>query len=274
MKVKKLYTYKSKQQIWRILLNESGNFIIETRDADTREVFFNCVERETGKTLFSDFQFEEKSWIGIETIYKDVILFHKYAKPDMPGHREIICFDIATQQILWQEDKLSFLFAYNGQIVCSINTFEGWHFYALDYRTGKMITDYGENAALINQMRNSAEEEKDYSLYKFPEKMSRELVSNIEGNTKIKDIVLHLDIVGDVEYTSHEDLFFMNYHHREPGSAMRNKFAAIDLEKNKIVFEEILNNETKVIVPDCFFVHGNLLILLKERDQIIICRIE
>lgn len=274
MKIKKLYTYKSEQQIWRILLTGAEQFIIETRDPDSREVFFNCIDIETGKPLFKDYQFEEKSWIGIEVIYKDVIFFHKYAKPDMPGHKEIICFDIASQKVLWSNDRLAFLFVYNDQVISSVNTFEGWHFYALDYRTGEVVADYGENAAQINQMRNLAEDEKDFSLYKFPDKITKDLIRKIDGKTVIKDLILNLDIIEDVEYTSYEDLFLMNYHHRDAGNFLRNKFAAVDLEKNKIIFEEVLNNDAKAYAPDCFFIHKNILILLKDKNQIIICRIE
>lgn len=274
MKIKKLYTYKSKQQIWRILLTDFNQLVIETRDSETREVFFNCVDIETGKPVFKDFQFEEKSWIGIEAVYKDVIIFHKYIQPDLPGHKEIICFDTASQKILWSEDKLTFLFLYNDQVISSVNTFDGWHFYALDYKSGQIVADYGENALQINQMRNASDEEKDFSLYKFPDKMAKDLIRKIEGDTKIKDLILNLDIVGDVEYTSHNDLFLMNYHHRDIGNITRNKFAAIDLERNKVIFEEVLNSEVKAFVPDCFFVYRNFLILLKEKDQIIIGRIE
>ncbi len=274
MKIKKLYTYNSGQQIWRILITEGEQFIIETRDPDTKDVFFNCIDIETGKPVFKDFQHEEKSWIGIEAVYKDVIIFHKYAKHDLPGHKEIICMDIATQQILWCEDKLTFMFIYNSQVIASIDTFEGWHFYALDYRSGEIVADYGENAAQINQMRNLAEDEKDYSNYKFPDKMTKDIIRQIEGETVIKDLILNIDIFGEVEYTSTGDLFLMNYHQRESGNIMRNKFAAVDLEKNKIIFEEILNTETSTFAPDCFFVYKNILILLKEKNQIIICRIE
>lgn len=274
MKINKLHTYKSEQQIWRILLTDFSQLVIETRDTDSREVFFNCIELETGKPVFSDLQFEEKSWIGIEAIYKDVIFLHKYAQPQMPGHKEIICLDIATQQILWRSDSLVFQFVFNDQVIAAANTFEGWHYYALDYKTGEVITDYGENGAQINQMRNSAEDEKDFSHYKFPDKITKDLVRQIEGKTAIKDIILNLDIIEDVEYTSYKDLFLMNYHYRDVGNFLRNKFAAIDLEKNEVIFEEVLNENARGFAADCFFVYRNILILLKERDRIIICRIE
>lgn len=274
MKINKLYTYKSEQQIWRILLTDFSQMVIETRDTDSREVFFNCIDIETGKNVFKDFQFDEKSWIGIETIYKDVIFFHKYAQPQMPGHKEIICFDIASRQILWRNNSLTFQFVYSDQVIAAADTFEGWHYYALNYKTGEVITDYGENGVQINQMRNSAEDEKDYSLYKFPGKISKDQIRLIEGKNAIKDIILNLDIIEDVEYTSYEDLFLMNYHHRKPGNILRNSFAAIDLEKNKVIFEETLSENAKGFSPDCFFIHRNILILLKEKDRIIICRIE
>ncbi len=274
MKIKKLYTYETKQHVWRILLTDAGQFVIETRDIETKEVFFNCIDIETGKPLFKDYQPEEKYWVGIETIYKDVIFFHKYAKPDLPGHKEIFCFDIAAQKILWKQGAYTFLFVYNDQVICAADTFEGWHFYALDYKTGEVVTDYGENAAQINSLRNLAEDEKDYSLYKFPEKITKEIIKKIEEETVIKDTLRSLDIIGDVEYTYYEDLFLMNYHYKIAGGLMQNKFTAVDLERNKIIFNEILNSEAKAFVPDTFFVHRNILILLKERNQIIICRIE
>jgi hypothetical protein len=273
MKIKKLYTYKSEQNVWRILLTNADQFVIETRDVNTKEVFFNCIDIKSGKTVFKDYQLEEKYWAGIETIYKDVIFFHKYAKPDMPGHKEIFCFDIASQKILWQQDALTFLFVYSDLVICSVNTFEGWHFYALDYKTGEIVTDYGENAAQINTLKNLAEGEKDFSQYKFPEKITKEIIKKIEEETIIKESLRNLDIIGDVEYTYYDDLFLMNYHYRA-GGILQNKFTAVDLEKNKIIFNEILNSEAKAFVPDTFFVYKDILILLKERDQIIICRIE
>jgi hypothetical protein len=274
MKINKLYTYKSEQQIWRILLTDFRQFVIETRDPDSREVFFNCIDIETGNTIFKDYQFDEKSWIGIETIYKDVVFFHKYAQPSLPGHKEIICFDIAAQQVLWRSDSLTFQFVSNDQVIAAASTYSGWHFYALNYKTGEVITDYGENASQIQQMRNSADDEKDYSRYKFPEKITKDLIKHLDGDTAIKDIILNLDIIEDVEYTSYEDLFLMNYHHRETGNFLRNKFAAVDLTKNKVIFEEVLNNNAKGYAPDCFFIYENILILLQEKDRIIIYRIE
>jgi len=274
MAINKLYTYKSEQQIWRILLTDSDQFVIETRDAATKEVFFNCIDAYTGKTVFRDYQFSEKSWIGIEAVYKDVIFFHKYAQPDLPGHKEIICFETASQKILWTNNSLTFMFVYNGQAAASVETFEGRRFYLLDYKTGMITADLGENPLQINRMKNMAEEEKDYSQYKFTDKISKETIKNLEGAGALKDLLRNLDIVEDVEYTSYKDYLLVNFHQRENGNNLRNRFAAVDLISNEVVFEETLNSNSKVITPDSFFVYRDILILLREKDQIIICRFE
>ena len=108
MKIKKVYTYTNKRQIWRLLPTSKDKLIIEDRDTQSKEVFFNCVNIISGKKVFSNLQLDEKFWIGIEAISEGIIIFHKFAKPDMPGHSSIIAFDIDTQSILWQNDELTF----------------------------------------------------------------------------------------------------------------------------------------------------------------------
>ena len=98
MKIKKKYSFKDKRQIWRLLITDTDLLIIETRSVESREVYFNCIDIHSGKKKFNNIQMEEKSWIGIEMIYKDIIFFHQYAKPDMPEHRRILAYDINQQK--------------------------------------------------------------------------------------------------------------------------------------------------------------------------------
>ena len=78
MNLTKLYSYKSSGQIWRILISDNEKLVMETRDRSSKEVSIQCFNLFSGEKVFTDFQLEEKHWIGIETIYKDVILFHKF----------------------------------------------------------------------------------------------------------------------------------------------------------------------------------------------------
>ena len=108
MRLKKSFSFSDKNQIWRLLISNTDKLVIETRNTEAKEVFFHCIDFEKGKVLFNNFQFDEKFWIGIEAIQKDKIFFHKFAKPNMPDHKKIICYDIIQQKILWQNDELTF----------------------------------------------------------------------------------------------------------------------------------------------------------------------
>jgi hypothetical protein len=137
MNIKKLYSYSNKKQIWRLLPTDTNKLIIEERDLDKKQVFFNCLQSDTGIKIFKNFQLDEKFWIGIETIYKDVIFFHKFTKPDMPAHKGIIVFDINNQKILWQNDELNFLFVSDDKLFCFQQNFENQNYSSLDFKTGK-----------------------------------------------------------------------------------------------------------------------------------------
>jgi hypothetical protein len=111
MKIKKLYEFTHKRQLWRILPTNTGKLLIEERDTQLKEAYFNCLEIDKGKKIFENIQLEEKFWIGIESVYRDIIFFHKYLKPDMPAHKGIIAFDINSASILWENMDYNFLFA-------------------------------------------------------------------------------------------------------------------------------------------------------------------
>ena len=273
MKIDKLHSYSSNHQIWRLLFSESDNLIIETRDVAAKEVYFNCLEPYTGKIIFDNLQFEEKYWIGIETVYRDIIYFHKYAKPDMPGHREIIAYNINTKQILWRTDSYAFLFIYKEVLYCFKQKFEGRNYYSLNYRTGELIDDLGNDAGEINRLRDYADEGLDFSSYYFPEKYNEDMIDNKRLKDLISGEIKNVEIVRDVEYTIYKTILLFNYHSRVIGNSLINKFIALNIASGKILFSEILNANVNAFVPDSFLVYKDLLFLLKEKKEVIVCKL-
>jgi len=65
MKLKKKYKFDNGRQIWRIIPTNSGKLIIEEREPEKKQAYFHCLERESGKKLLSNFQLEDKFWVGI-----------------------------------------------------------------------------------------------------------------------------------------------------------------------------------------------------------------
>ncbi|MGE5429913.1 MAG: DUF4905 domain-containing protein [Syntrophomonadaceae bacterium] len=273
MEVKKKYSFTNNRQLWRILLSESNKLIVEDRDTSEKQAFFNCLEASTGEEIFRNFQLEEKFWVGIEVIYKDIIYFHKYAKPDMPGHKEIIAFDIMKQKILWHLDNLSFQFIHDDKVYAFRQKFEGWDFFSLDYRTGEIIEELGNDAEKVNAIRDSIDEMEKYRGYLFPETFHEDKTEDIEIKQIIKQIIEDREVAGNVEYIRYGRLLLFSFYARVFETSLVNRFLCADLVSGKIIFEDVLNANANAFVPDSFFMKGNLVFLLKEKKELIVCSV-
>lgn len=264
-KIKRAYKYSRNRQIWRLLPTDTNKLIIEERDYSTKEVFFNCVDINSGKKIFYDLQLEEKYWTGIETIYKDIIIFHKYASRDMPDHYGIIAFDINSKAIIWSNDDYIFLFIREDKIYCYQSKFEGRDFFTLDYKTGGLLKSLGDNAKEVNSLRENSF---DTGSYLFPEFFYAESMKDSDIGKYFEQLKTEHTIAGKIEFIEAGDTLLFNYHTVLPDGSLKNVFKTIEFSSKKVILEETLNQRTGVFIPDCFFIKDKLLFLLIEKIKL------
>lgn len=274
MKLKKLYKHDNKKQIWRILPTGNKKLVIEERDASTKEVFFNCLEIESGKKIFKDFQLDEKNWIGIESIYKDVIFFHAYGKPDMPAHKSIIAFDIKPQTVLWQNDNYVFSFVFEDKVYCYQQRFESRVFFALDYLTGNVIEDFGSDVTIVNELKEKSEKDFYKQNYFFPEYFNRNSSVKNEWQNYLSNILIENIIKGEISYLKFKDLLMFNYHEVSKSNTLNNIFTAVDLSKNKIILKETLDKDLSSLMPESFFVKDDFIFLIVDKTKLFVYQIK
>lgn len=264
--MKKHFGFKSDKQIFRILITETDKLVIETRDTTTKEVSFHCYDLQTGGSVFSNHQLEEKTWLGIEAIYKDVIYFHKFPKPDMPGHKEIIAFDIAEQKVLWHNSENAFLFVHQDKVYGFTQGFEDRYFVTLDYLSGETKENLGSNYTLINSLRAQADSEKDWSAYVYPE------LNISTADEAIKQTILNytrnFSLTGEVEWASANELLMFSFHTKEKDEKLTNRFVALNKASAKVILSETLNENVTALLTDSFFVYKNYVFLLKEKNEV------
>ena len=268
MKIKKKYTHHNKRPIWRVLPTETSKLIVEEREKDNKQVYFNCLNIESGKKIFKNFQSEEKFWIGIEAIYNDMIYFHKFAKPDMPQHVGIIAMDLNEQKILWENFNYSFLFIWKKKVYCFQQMFEGRKYFSLDYKSGNLLEDFGDDVGLINEVKKELDESDAYAGYLFPISYN----SNIIVAANLKEVFQKLrndfTFSGNIEYVQKNNLLMFNFHIVNSQGNLSNRFKALDLSSGKYIFEETLIKETKTFAPDSFFVKDDLLFILFGKNRL------
>ena len=273
MNLKKLYKHDNGKQIWRILPTSNNKIVIEERDLKTKEVFFSCLEVESGKKIFNEFQFDEKNWIGIESVYNDMIFFHFYGKPDMPAHKSIFAFDIPSKSVLWQNDNYVFSFIDDDKVYCYQQRFESRVFFALDYLTGNVVEDFGTDLARFQHLREKADEDFRKQNYLFPDYFKRsDSVSN-KYEKYLQQILTDNIIKGDVNYLIIKNLLMFNYHEVSKINTLNNIFTAVDLAKNKILLKETLDKNLINLMPESFFVKDNYLFLIVDKTKLFVSQI-
>ncbi len=268
MNIEKLFGYKSSGQIWRLLISEEDHLVVETRDHHTKEVSFHCYNLNLGKEIFSDLQLEEKNWLGIETFYKNIIFFHKFPQKDMPGHKEIIAFDILSRKILWENRNVSFLFAHNNIIYGFKQGFEDRTFYSFDYLTGDLIQELGTDYKTINSLRQKADQEKNWNDYIYPKIFSGE--ESPEINNAVNAAIQDLEIEGNVEYNFTDGLLLFSFHGKVSDKIFNNRFLAVDLITGETLIDEVLNASSSSLYTDSFFVYKKFLFLLREKNEVLV----
>jgi len=270
MKLKKIYRFDNKRQIWRIIPTNDGKLIIEERELEKKQVYFHCLELDSGKKILKDFQLDDKFWVGIETVQDDIIYFHKFAKPDMPKHKGIFAFEIKSKQIIWENTELIFQFIYNDKLYVYRDKFEGRSYNSLNALNGETLEELGNDYEMINQLRNKSIENEENKGYSFPESVDEE--SNIDNRARNIISSLRNDFVisGKIEFVAKNDLLLMSFHEANSKGSLNNLFMAVDLSKGKYILEEVINKETSLFLTDSFFMKDEYLFLLfgKTRLQV------
>ena len=268
MKLKKKYVHNNNRQIFRLIPTDNDKLIIEERNIDKKKAYFNCLNINNGKRIFKGLQFDEKFWIGIETVCNDVILFHKFRKPDMPHHRGIFAFDIKSKKIIWEDLDNTFLFIKDDQVFTYQQQFERREYFLLDFYTGKVVNELGNDSDSVNMLREAAHKDESLSNYRFPNSYLTE--SNIDQRVVavMQDLEENNVIKGKIEYVLKEHLLMFNFHQINADNSLNNMFKAIDLSNGKFILEKVLNLRTNAFAPDSFFLKENILFLLIERTKL------
>jgi hypothetical protein len=273
MKLKKIYRFDNKRTIWRIIPTDEGKLIIEEREPEKKQAYFHCLETESGKKIFKDFQLDDNFWIGIETIRDDIIYFHKFAKPDMPKHKGIYAFDIKTKKIFWENPDLIYQFIHRDKLFAYVEKFEGRKYYSLDPNSGEVIEQLGENYELINRLREESIKLENNNSYLFPETFEDDSSLDQRVVELIKSLRNESVVSGKIEFILKNELMMISFHEVNSKGTLNNLFKAVDLSKGKYILEEVINKETGLFLTDSFFVKDDLLFLLFGKTRLEVYKI-
>lgn len=264
MVLKPKYSYTNSKNIWRIHLTDTQNLVLEERDED-KNVFFSCINSDNGSVVFTDLQLEEKSWIGIEAIEDNKIIFHKFIKPDMPYHKSVIVYDIDSQQILWQNESIAFAFVLDRKVYAFESKMQGSLYATYSLDTGEKIEEIGYDEHYIRDLSLKVDNSRLYRDYLYPEPI------DINYDYEKNDLLLQYAkkqncIENETEIISYNNYTVASYQYKQDNNFV-NVLAIIDSKSNKIVYEDKINFGTKII-KSSFYLKGGKLFIIKNKAEL------
>lgn len=270
-RIQKLFSFNQGRNIWRIIITDLNQIVIEERDIQNKEVFFSCINRITGEFYWKDKSFlNEKFWIGIEATKSRYLVLHQFEKPDMPNHKKIINVDLITGDILWVNDDLTYYDMDEDFIYGFAPKFEDKEFYQLSIEDGTIKNNLG-NEEQSKPVLNSISE-KDYSRYTFTEMMSESTSSN-----EVKELATK--IIGEnfyfnfCEYIDKGNILIFNYYDKIAPQSLINRLVIYDKSEEKPILIETLNSSTPAPLPDSFFMYDDDLYFVKDKIELVAYRL-
>jgi outer membrane protein assembly factor BamB len=264
-KLSPIWIFSQKGNIWRMHFADNDILTGETRDPETKRVYFFSLDIKSGRTFLKDFVFEnEEYWVASENAGGRFLFLHRFVQPEIPMHKGIIAIDAKTGDKIWENSELEYIFHNSDGVYAIKQLFESTEISLLNFDTGELIKKFlpGENDN-VYALREKCTEEYFNADFRYSENLTHEIISR---ETKDKNIS------GGIESIIYNDKIIFNYY-RINGNLLDNTLCIYNINSGEKLYEEILNKNASYCVPDSFFMKGEYLFCLKDKNQIVTFRL-
>ena len=277
--IKQEWVFNQKGNLWKFIFGGKDFIAGETRDLENKILYLFSIEIKTGKKFIKDFMFEEGNyWISTEGATSEILYLHRFEKPELPYHKNIIALDIRTGRKLWENEEYQYFFSTEDRLFGIKTKFEKADLAEINKADGKvirMIPDEEYND--IIDMKRKTDEDLYTEYYNYPKPVSQftpdsEVAEIISENVKNTE--------GEIEYIEKNGKLFFNYY--VPADVnikdltrkyYKNIFCIYEVESRNKIYEDILNNSSSFNVPDNFFCKDDYLYYLREKKDIVAIKI-
>lgn len=251
--------------LWRVLFSNDGRILGEARDLKAKKAWFFCAREEDGRLLWNDLRLEEPWWIGIEDVADGRFYLHGFRKPDMPQHLGIQAFDLATGRLLWRNDDLAFLFAFDGSVYAAQERFNGMHVMRLSQDDGSVVEELGQQNERVNTMRAMLNAHA-FEGYRYPRNFDETHPSYDEVRERVFNEVTQDAVTGNLDVWHEEGILAMAWHEAVPEKrgSVRQRFAAVDARSGEPLFRDTIVDAAQGPGVDSFFVKDSRLYYVKN----------
>jgi len=269
-KSRPLWTFPKKgseggKKIWRLL---AGNEILvtEMRDIDKKTAEFVGIDIRSGLLLWKNDQIEEKWWVTLNLIYRDVVLLQQFSRPDMPTSGRIFALDLRTGELLWKNYEVSFANAAGDTIYCVKKSYSSETTIGLDFRSG-IVREVSQEETVDGNFVSSED-------LKFPEPFE-DALENLDEQ------ILQKKIPGDAALpmilrSGRKKVigFHVPSGKDTEGVTTYDAHLIVADSAGKIVFEDITDRKVYMPLAEFYFSIGEKLIYVRNSEEIVAVQLD
>ncbi|NTW49957.1 MAG: DUF4905 domain-containing protein [Chlorobiales bacterium] len=297
-KLKPKWEFTKPGNLWRAMfLADSNKIIGEHRGQTEKKASFFLLDNATGSLVWDNFVLLHSGgpnsgklvgdgwWIGLEMIYKHLVLLHSYVDPSVPEHMGLWALDSNTKSISWERPDISFISMTRDNKILAykeilVGGFAERSFVLLDPMTGEELENLGQDghrATLLRDQSFGLDESQEVNLpTQYTEKTEgfAEVIEAVQKHSNLQRVIAGFDIIHQ------NDRIILGYH--EQTNMLVNTQAGVPvkslnytikvIESDKVVFEDIIGKGMSGLLMDGFFTRNGHLYYVRERDTL--CCIE
>jgi hypothetical protein len=274
-KIKPEWVFNQKGNLWKFVFGGKEFIAGETRDLEEKKLYLFTLEIQTGKRLLKEFSFEDGNyWVSIEGASSKILYLHRFEKPELPYHKNIIALDLKSGRKLWENEEYQFYFSTEETLFGVKQKFEKADLVEINITDGKVLRQIPEEEyAAILDMKRKSDDDLYTEYYDYPKSVSLYPPYDYAGEI-IRAAITNAE--GEIEYILKDGKLFFNYY--KPGDInikditqkhYKNIFCIFDVTTGEKLYEDVLNERSSFNVPDNFFCKDNFLYYLREKKDIV-----
>ncbi|MEW6511363.1 MAG: DUF4905 domain-containing protein [Bacteroidota bacterium] len=262
------WEYRSKGVIWRLQPAAGGMLVGEERDLTAKTVAFFCIDLSNGRALWKEKDFGEQWWTGIEAVYRDTLILHGYATPDLPEPKGITAVDITTGRLLWRRDDLRCIATLNGCIRASRPAAS---VVEIDRRTGALVREMEGSESGTDPSAERSDEQLDDVVY--PRDLEDDPAAFPERAELLRRVCSREKLAGPVSYIELGSAVVFGYSERVESTegsppTFRTMVALMARGESEPRFSATIDESKSFPVYGTFLVREGVLLFVRERSTL------
>lgn len=263
------WVYESTAWIWRFLFSNGNYYILEIRWKEEKKVQFMAIHNRTGKVIWDGLELDEKWFIGIESVFDDILFLHGFLDPNVPEHYGIYAINAKTGELMWYDTEKTYYHYVDNQLIVYEPTDDVRVYYALDPLTGKQLKSLTQNEMELENLRQATPQYEGLSSIRYADHWAfddtdkSELIQFFKQFMKQPIISMGLDVL-DVG-----EKIVLGYYRKDDTLDICYDLLMIQSRTGKIIVKEVLASHLKGSAGDQFFLHDSQLVTFKDRKKVL-----